>query len=173
MRRLLVLLVAVSGLAACNEMINSDQPLFSRGDGTLRPGLWAVLDTGCASPGTAAVQTWADCAMPIWVTDDTATVLMPKPTRGDFLLAAGDPRVVQVGFRDETGATGYSYAALRPEGAAPYVRASVWMNGCPEAIAGPQAEETCTATSAEQVRRGLAALVKESPAKHAVWIAAG
>ncbi len=57
MKTALIALISLAGLTACDPAITSKQPLITAGPETVRPGLWAMLEDGCAAPRTPAVQT--------------------------------------------------------------------------------------------------------------------
>ncbi|HEV2364614.1 MAG TPA: hypothetical protein VGS12_10520 [Caulobacteraceae bacterium] len=73
----------------------------------IAPGLWAILDPGCATPTSADTSKWAACASPFWIGKDFAVVVQRRPgQRGGateasykaaYRLAAGAPLIAEVG----------------------------------------------------------------------------
>ena len=179
MKRLLPL--ALLALAACDPMIWSDAPLFTASGGQPRPGLWAVLEDGCTSPATAAVEDWPPCAAPVWIRDDRLTVMMMNPARSQYVLAEGAPAVLQLsepegGDPAEGERPSYTYVAVAPDGPAPYTRGRVWTSTpCPPdaaAVAGIQGDEDdCRARTADAVRAVLKAATAAEPGRRIVWVA--
>ena len=154
---------------ACAPTLGSERPLFEPGGGQPRPGLWALLEPGCAEPKTAVVQAWPDFAAPLWLTQHRVTAMIMKPAHWSYVLAPGDPAVLQLApvARADSANEGpaYSYLAVTPEGAAPYARARVWEAEC-------EAGETdCSESSPQAVRARLAGAVAKTPGRLAVWVA--
>jgi hypothetical protein len=194
MKRALIGLVCLGGLAACEPTVTSQQPLVSAGPESVRPGLWAMLEDGCARPGAAAVQTWPACATPFWVGGGQVTYLLPSPIRTTYVLSGGRPMIVQqlgpaakdlpaslriVDVPDNAPeAPEYTYMAVQPEGPAPFAAGRVWNLPCPTegdpAIPGLRdAREGagCEAMSA-QALRGLATRVTAAgKGQGIVWVA--
>ena len=170
MRAALAVLLAL-GLAACDPLLESNQPLFSASGGAPKPGLWAVLEEPCAAPTTPAIKDWPECAMPVWLTSESVTVVMMSPVRSSFLMAAGRPAVLQISSPPDPGdprrrREGFAYVAAEPEGPAPYTRGRVWLRSCEL-----EDEAECTAASPDEVRKKLAAVVAATPPARALWIA--
>jgi hypothetical protein len=155
--------------AACTSTLESERPLFESGAGQPRPGLWALLEPGCAEPKTAVVQAWPDCAAPLWLTENRVTAIIMTAAHWNYVLAPGDPAVLQLETVARADAANqgpaYSYLAVAPEGAAPYARARVWEAECGAGETG------CTASNAQAVRARLAGAVAKTPGRLAVWVA--
>ncbi len=107
----------VAGLGGCN-MVYSEQPLFTAADAAgaapLKPGLWLSDDTKCRVRESQPVQTWPKCAS--WTVVRAGQLLEFKPpawTSTDFVLASGEPRVLQAPVTAESGAA-FMYAGLEP-----------------------------------------------------------
>ena len=176
MKRLLALVLF--GLAACNPAV-TDAPLFSGDSAVAREGLWAALEEGCAAPTTPDVARWPECAKPFWVSGGQARFSDSSPAA--FLVAEGDPPVVQVGpftadpQEEATGPT-YMYLGARPEGAPPYARARIWWVMCPEdgEPAVPEVSMTqdeCRPNTPAALRALAARTMAAGPGQRVVWIA--
>ena len=121
--RAAIALLTLLTLGGCN-MVGSDTPLFSGVDtqGALspRPGLWVASDPKCRVKESRPVQLWPKCA--VWAYVRSGEVLMyakdqkpPAWSRTVFLVAAGDPSVVQFAFPpDDQGATSFVYEGVTP-----------------------------------------------------------
>lgn len=106
--RLKLLMIAAAGLLlqACS-VVSSEKPLFTAADAAaapgLRPGVWVMLEPGCKDFDAARpTSEWPECAEHIIV---TPTTLGGESKQRDgsmkaesltYLLAAGDPRVMQL-----------------------------------------------------------------------------
>ncbi len=108
-------------LAGCNA-VYSETPLFSPSDAAgsppLRPGLWASDDPKCHFNETRAVQRWPKCASwilvrPGQVLELNAGVTPPTWKSTDYVLAAGEPRVLQTPSETQSGVA-FMYFGLRP-----------------------------------------------------------
>ena len=175
--RLLLIAATALAVSAC-DAIESETPLFTGSAAGPKPGLWALLDSACSVPSTAAVQTWAECASPFWVGEGRLTVLTPAPQRPAFLIAEGSPAIVQLSGLDYGRApepAPYSYMALRADGPAPFTSARVWGGGCSQGDMPRESfmDGTCRAKTPEAVRDALKAMVEQGPGARAVWIAPG
>ena len=136
----LMVLLALN-LGAC-AVVGSDQPLFdaadARGHDVLRPGLWAMSDEDCTFDPAAKAKDWNDCANATLV--GSATLREP-PGKGDdekaqtlrYVLAGGEPRVVQIQAPEGESDPNYAYAglrALRADEDGRIVEARVWLAMC-------------------------------------------
>ena len=92
----LAAIVAALCVGACSPQVSSTVPLMARGSVQPRPGLWAFLDPHCPAPTSSHVETWRECATPVWLSEGTATLLAPGPKRARFLIDDGDPGLVQM-----------------------------------------------------------------------------
>jgi hypothetical protein len=139
--------------AGCSAGLESDQPLFTAGAEAPRPGLWAMLQEGCAAPLGRAVQDWPECASPAWVKDGAVTLIVSAPVRSDFVISEGRPWIGRVGSRAPDGKpeAGYSYFVVEPEGASPFQGARISAIGCLEDL------PDCKASSEDEVRRAALA----------------
>ena len=151
MKRLLAVL-ALLGLAACENPPTSDKPLVQAGRQQPRPGLWVILAENCPAPTSPDVGTWPDCSMPVWVGPGRVTFVLLAPIPSGLVISDGSPAIVQLETTDDgpprtppfiqpMGAgemrqarkAEYAYLAAQPEGAPPFVRARVWSIRCPPA----------------------------------------
>ena len=104
-------------LGGCN-LVYSEKPLFGRADeagaAALRPGLWATSDPKCPFDEGRPIQLWPTCAS--WTLVRPGQLLELKDnawTSTDYVLAGGDPRVMQAPFTVDKGSA-YLYGALKP-----------------------------------------------------------
>ncbi len=120
LRACMILALAVA-LGGCN-MVYSERPLFTAADAVgappLRPGLWTTSDPKCRVDEARPVQRWPKCAE--WglvrATDVLEFKADAKPaawTSTEYVLASGDPRVLQTPFDDKNGSA-FIYVALKP-----------------------------------------------------------
>jgi hypothetical protein len=115
----LVLLLAIGlALGGCNLVV-STTPVFTDADAAghppLRAGVWASPDDGCAFKPDTPFDSWPGCANGALITADAilgpaqtpstpdasdsgAPPKAAPPTAVPYILAAGDPRVLQVHF---------------------------------------------------------------------------
>ena len=125
-------------LTACMPQVVSREPLFRQGEASMRPGLWALLANDCATPTNAQVFDWPSCATPARLRPGELTIFMPGPVRGEFVLAAGTPNIVQsrLSVEDVTeqrDSPGFAYYSFVPDGAVPpFTSGTVRILRCPE-----------------------------------------
>jgi hypothetical protein len=151
-----VLLAAALALGGCNLVV-SEKPVFAAADAagapSLRAGVWSASQPGCDFKSSDPVAKWPKCAGGGVI---TATAIMasvdangpapadqPPPTTAKpqmtipYVLAAGDPRVMQIDMKlpKEVGGPPelFYFAALKP--AAPdasgrIVQAEIWPIQC-------------------------------------------
>jgi hypothetical protein len=154
--RALALLGAVLTLGGCNLVV-SEKPVFAAADAAgappLRPGVWSASQPGCDFKPSDPVAKWPQCAGGGVI---TATAIMasvdangpapadqPPPTIAKpqmtipYVLAAGDPRVMQIGMKLPPEMAGPSalfyFAALKPvarDADGRIVQAEVWPIQC-------------------------------------------
>ncbi len=117
-----VIALAVA-LVGCN-LVYSERPLFSAADAKngpgLRIGLWLKRDAGCQFDETRPVRRWPKCAE--WQLVRPTDVLGldaqgRKWTQYGYVLAAGQPRILQVAVQDpqvDGGRAEYFYLGLDP-----------------------------------------------------------
>jgi hypothetical protein len=110
--RLAACLALAALLAACN-LVYSERPLFTaddaKGAAPLRTGVWLELDPKCQFDRTQPVTRWPKCAEWILVRPRQILGLETKPrawTAYDYVLAAGEPRVLQVAVPKSDDADG-------------------------------------------------------------------
>lgn len=167
MRRIVPILASLM-LGACN-MVVSREPWFARpaeqGAPALRTGLWNFsADAGCTVDEAQPPESWPDCATPVLARDHRLVGIVragdpsqPEvPEEVDYILTAGDPRVLQLPGCVESGdgAAGgklYCYLAVRAvasDRSGRIVRFRAWPVLC-----GPSAQGTAQATG--RTYRGL------------------
>lgn len=190
MRRFLVVAAFCMGLGACS-VVGSDKPLFGAADAAgapvLRPGVWAMPESDCKGFDPAAPATaWPDCANLIIVGPDT---LSGNERQDDgsikkrslpYILAAGDPRVLQLATPPDRKPEqpAYLYVGVRPgkkdtEGRV--IEGDVWLVLCeqprsdhpfdkrpPHPLPGltQRGDSVCVATAQGPVRAATAATEK-------------
>lgn len=139
MRTILACVLALA-TSAC-AVVGSDRPLFgavdARGQAVLRTGLWAMPDEDCTFDPADKAKEWNDCANATFV---SPTTFSERPNDHDeeretlgYVLAGGDPRVLQVQAPDGKQNPNYAYAGLRPlrlDEAGRIVEARVWLALC-------------------------------------------
>jgi hypothetical protein len=164
MQRLLLLLAAALLLGGCN-MVYAEKPIFTQADAAgapqLRPGIWAKRVPNCKFDKTKPVEDWPECADPSLVSADhigdpeDASKLVP------YLLAAGDPRVMQLEVKPDTDKPFvWFFAGLKPlksDRQGRIVEARTWMVLCgppppkpPEKPADEAADEATAEETPEQ-----------------------
>ena len=122
----LAAICAVLGLAGlqggCN-MVTSTTPLFfdrdTAGQAQLRPGVWVSQEKDCKFDPAAPVNQWPECADWVIVRKDALVSLdkktdPPKWVSQPYVLAIGDPPVVQSTFTGKDGDTLYLFGAVKP-----------------------------------------------------------
>ena len=155
MQRLLFVLAAALMLGGCN-MVYAEQPLFTAADATgaptLRPGLWSKRAADCVFDAAKPIAEWPECADPVLVTP--ARIGDPgKPDKqGPYLLAGGDPRVMQMELTlDAEKPPIWIFIGLKPlksDAQGRITEARTWMVQCgpppppPAATPAPPANET-------------------------------
>jgi hypothetical protein len=145
MLRLIAIAVLTLSLQAC-AMVGSNKPLFSAPDTRdgpqLRAGLWAMPDEDCKDfDPIKPAAAWPKCANLVKVTADTIGGVEQqddgsmKAVALTYVLAAGDPRVLQLAAPADKKPTdpNFLYLGLRPtrlddKGRAVEVKA--WMALC-------------------------------------------
>jgi len=172
-------------VAACTPQIESSTPLLETGADRLRPGLWALLNDPCATPGDAEIFDWPQCAIPVRVRPGELTFFYLAPVRAGYILSDGEPRIVQarlierdVMAQEQSGTFGYySFEAL---GEGPFASGQVRVLRCPasdempiEGIALEEAAEDahCEARTGEAVREAARRSLIRRPDWRAIWIA--
>jgi hypothetical protein len=110
-----LLLLVVAALSGCGNLVQSDEPLFSKATAgappKLKPGLWRSVEPSCQVDVDETVSRWPDCAAAMPVGQDG---LMEVDEDSELLVVDGDPLVLQMGPPEaEAGAT-YSYMAMKP-----------------------------------------------------------
>ena len=114
-------------LFACNWVVTK-APLFSTADGAhaprLRNGVWAFPSPdGCVFDQRKPITVWPDCVDVLIVRDGSWMALDRKDAKTSWtatsvVLAAGQPRILQMSQDDSSGAgsapAGYTYYGLKP-----------------------------------------------------------
>jgi hypothetical protein len=124
--RLAAALAGVALLGGCN-MLMTQAPLFTKADEAgapgLRPGVWAQDSTDkCQVDASQPLVSWPSCANGFVVMSDGALGAYntkdgkPVWTVSPFVMAAGEPRIIQVRLTGEDlpPQAPFAYAALRP-----------------------------------------------------------
>jgi hypothetical protein len=153
--RAAVVLVLVAGLCACRrpaETIQSVKPLYRPSDAAgataLKSGLWVQASSDCRFDETSSTGTWPACASWMIV---RPRVLIRHPrtvypldgleTEG-YVLAAGYPRILQLGAPRGQRTWRYDYKGLRPltlDDRGAIASARIWSANC-FIVAGPASE---------------------------------
>jgi hypothetical protein len=109
-------------LGGCN-MVTSTTPLFfdrdTAGQAQLRPGVWVSQEKDCKFDAALPVTRWPSCADWVIVRKDALVSLdtktdPPKWVSQPYVLALGDPPVVQSTFTGKDGDTVYLFGAVKP-----------------------------------------------------------
>jgi hypothetical protein len=187
-------------LASCMPQVESREPLFEQGNASLRPGLWALVGYDCSRPTDARIFDWPDCAVPVRIAGNELTILVPSPRRAAFLLADGNPIIVQSRLSEDDvtspmESTGFGYYSFVPDsGAPPFTSGEVRTLRCPRDDEIPiegmalenqgevegasdgnsslgSAARWCEAVTAEAVREASRRALVKLPDWQAVWIA--
>ena len=125
--RAVLALTALAGLGACN-MVMTQTPVFAASDAagapTLRYGVWREDgDTSCQFDDSQPMATWPDCANGVVIKRDALGAYHAVSGKKawastPYLLASGDPRVLQTHFEASFGDASlpplYFYVALEP-----------------------------------------------------------
>ena len=127
--RWLLMVAALLVLGACDPAV-SRRPLLAQSGAGPQVGLWALLEPDCPAPTTDSVQTWPECATPVWVKPGEVITIQRSPVRSEFVTASGEPRIAQVAGENVAGERRYSYFAFRTLGAPPHRSALVWFIFC-------------------------------------------
>ena len=114
--RIVLVIACALALGGCN-FVFSRQPLFTeadaRGAPKLRPGLWAKPDADCSFDAAKPFKEWPGCAGAMLVRPDR----LDNPEGGDkslrYLIAGGDPPIIQVPADDDPKRSGYVYGGIR------------------------------------------------------------
>jgi len=122
-------ILALLALGGCN-MVVTQTPMFTKADGAgapgLRPGVWrGKPDAGCAFDEKSPLASWPACANGAVVDDDG--ISMVKTVNGartvaakiGYVLAAGEPRILQLSVGGLTPSfglslSGYLYGGVQP-----------------------------------------------------------
>lgn len=130
--RLVGLIAASLTLGACNLVV-SQTPMYAVADAAhaarLRPGVWASPKEGCEFKASDPAAQWPECASGGIIDDEAirqipGTQSQPAQVKVDhfpYILAAGDPRVLQleVSFAvdpKQPPKTLFYYVGLKPTG---------------------------------------------------------
>jgi hypothetical protein len=127
--KLTLVLCAALGLGACN-LVMSQTPMFTTADAVhapgLRPGVWTSPDAKCDFKTSDPVDKWPSCANAglidaeaIRPTPGSQAAAQQQIDKVPYVLAAGDPRVMQVEIKlvlvkDAPATTFFYYVALTP-----------------------------------------------------------
>ncbi len=176
MRRATLAGVALAGVmaAGCEPGLTSEAPLFKAGGEPPQPGLWALLQPDCTPPQGVELQSWPECAGPVWVGDGSVTMVYGTPMRSTLVVSDGELRIARLTrLNPDTRAVEHSYFALEPEGGAPVRRARVWQLDCLEDDRPVQGVTGCVADTEGAVRRMAETARRNPPTGTAVFIGGG
>lgn len=109
----------VACLSACNMVVTTEPTFLAEDQATpaLREGLWVSPKKDCKFDIKTPATTWPECAQWVVIKGTSMTGIdKDKAFGAPFVLAAGEPRVLQVRIEDEDAAKGalYFYVGLRP-----------------------------------------------------------
>ncbi|RYF92531.1 MAG: hypothetical protein EON95_12090 [Caulobacteraceae bacterium] len=135
-----------ASLSACNLVVTTEPTFLAEDQATpaLREGLWVNQKTGCDFDLKAPATSWPECANWIVVKGSAMTGVDEKGETfsAPFVLAAGDPRVLQFRVEDDADskqaedgkpAAIYLYMGMRPlefDTAGRIVAYSGWVVQC-------------------------------------------
>ena len=160
MRRLMILLAAALALGGCN-MVMAETPILTAADAegapSLRPGVWITRDPECRFNPRKRVKDWPECASPLLVGSDSLTNPMKQEEAAPYVLAAGEPRILQLELRPEPDAPRlYLFAGLQPlkfDRQGRIVEARTWAVQCgpppPPKADAPAADPPADAAAAD------------------------
>ncbi|HYE47729.1 MAG TPA: hypothetical protein VEA44_18320 [Caulobacter sp.] len=113
-------LALAASLGACNLVITTE-PTYSAADAAgapvLKDGLWLNLEPNCEVDTSTPATGWPDCAGWVVVKGSTMSGVGNKgePFSVPFVLAAGDPRVMQVELQEKADTPKlYFYVGVKP-----------------------------------------------------------
>jgi len=187
--RLLLTALLLLALGACN-MVISETPLFAQEDAANlapRDGIWMGDDPDCRFDPKLPESKWPSCAM--WIVARPQGELLLQNGKGEgqpgrFVIAKGQPPVVQIFWRDEAkedGKTFYVFFGLEPGSVQPdgkFVFAFSWdvMCGVKDSSSSeiqpyPGITPECRPTSQDAVRSAaLASRANAEMAMHWRWL---
>ena len=175
MMRMILACALALATGAC-AVVGSETPLFSaadaRGQPVLRAGVWAMPVEECSFQPTGDPARWPSCANATLVSREAFTELRSeagaRPDRMRYVLAAGDPRILQVQAPNGETDPAYVYAGLRPlrtDAKGRITEARVWMALCEQprkgdGLSGPlppgltrrEGAKSCSATDQQAAR---------------------
>lgn len=159
MKRALLLLTALAGLGGCN-LVYSETPLFSavdaRGAPQFRPGVWAQRAPGCDFDPARPIAEWPECADGTILTATHITEPGKEKDATEYVLAGGDPQVMQLKVELEPGKPViYFYAGVRvdrTDAQGRIVEAASWIAQCgpppPKSVEADPSDDLETAADA-------------------------
>lgn len=114
-----------ASLSACNMVVTTEPTFLAEDQGrpALREGLWVNEEKDCQFDIKAPAAKWPECAHWIVVRDSAMTGVSEKGEafKVPFILAAGDPRVLQIRIEEDDKKTAdgktpaiYLYMGLKP-----------------------------------------------------------
>jgi hypothetical protein len=172
----LILLASALMLGGCNLVV-SQTPVFSAADAagapSFKPGFWASPDPGCDFKESAPFDAWPKCANgseiqrdaivgtmePTTVTASSGdkTASGPKKVALPYVLAAGDPRVMQVDLHIPEAGLGqlgfFYFVAVKPtrfDDDGRITAAQLWPIQC----GPPPPPQTTQSTNGNDVTKG-------------------
>jgi hypothetical protein len=124
-------------LGGCN-MVYAEAPIFTQADAAgapqLRPGLWAKRTADCTFDPAKPIADWPECADPSVVTAERVGDPEDPAKLVPYVLAAGDPRVMQLEVRPDTDKPlVWLFAGLKPlktDAQGRITEARTWMVLC-------------------------------------------
>ncbi len=137
--------LAALTLGGCN-LVTSPTPVFAAADAAgapaLRPGVWAAPEKDCDFTPADSADTWPQCAAGVLVTPDKVFEADTPDDPAPYVLAAGDPRILQL-YVDLSGLQpssdhapprhAYFFMGVKPQAhdsAGRITRAEIWFIAC-------------------------------------------
>ncbi|NBB14890.1 hypothetical protein GVN21_05865 [Caulobacter sp. SLTY] len=132
-------LALAAGLSACNLVITTE-PTYTAADAAgapaMKDGLWVSVEKGCDVDLKKPATEWPECAGWIVVKDGAMTGVGDdgQPFKVPFVLAAGDPRVMQIELQEKgDGPKLFMYIGVKPvksDGEGRIIEYTGWIVQC-------------------------------------------
>ncbi|MBX7248115.1 MAG: hypothetical protein K1X35_03595 [Caulobacteraceae bacterium] len=175
MLRLLLLVVAALMLGGCNLVV-SEHPMFAARDAVgstqFRPGVWASRKPDCAFDAAKPLKDWPECAGGGVLTRDRLVDRDGKEKDSAYVLAGGEPRVMQFEFRgDDKGKVLYLFMGVEPlrlDDKGRIVEARLWLAQCgpmppkPDPAAKPAEDKPLADMTEDEIQRSMEAAIADT-----------